>query len=203
MAICGRRYTGRGPAVEFKSVKPRRADQGYMARWILRGSLPLALAAMTCACAAFGVPTQKGYDQVLRTWYDEPTSDLLARWGQPDKRYQNADGTTIFLYSRETDNITDLQGDQPQVQAQNVIGAGASALELFEAAKRQQEYRSVLIVHRCITLFNVNRGDIIREIAWIGNGCRAVPPHGSGPDAWSASARQLVSPHALGAAGPG
>jgi hypothetical protein len=174
-----------------------------MGSWILRGSLLLAVAALTCACAAFGVPTQNGYDQVLRTWYNEPTSDLLARWGQPDKRLLNADGTTVFMYARQSYHIADLQSGQPQVQMQNIVGAAAPALELFEAAKRQQEYQSVLITHRCITLFKVNHDDIIHEIAWIGNGCRAVPPRGSGPDAWSASARPLVSSHALGVAGPG
>lgn len=168
---------------------------------VLRSALLLAVA-RTAGCAAFGVPTQSGYNQALRTWFGEPTVDLVARWGQPDKRYPGTDGAVILLYTRETNHITDLQSSQPQFATQDYAHASNPGGEIYEAVKRQEEYQSVLITRRCLTVFNVDRGGIIRQIEWIGDACRAVPPHGTGPDAWSTSARQLVSPHALGTGGP-
>lgn len=161
-----------------------------------------AVVTMACGCAALGVATRSGYNQVLRTWFGEPASDLLARWGQPDKRYPNADGTTILLYQREANYITNLQDEQPQLDPKDYVGASAPGAELYEAAKREQEFKSVLMTDRCITFFSIDRHEIVRQIAWTGNACRAVPPRGAGPDAWSASARLLVSPHALSSGGP-
>jgi hypothetical protein len=157
---------------------------------------------MACGCAALGVPTQNGYNQALRTWFGEPTSDLLARWGQPAKRYHNTDGTLMLLYEREDNHITDLQSSQPQLSTQTYAHASDAGGELYAAVKRQQEFQSVLATDRCLTLFAVDSAGIIRQIEWTGNACRAVPPTGTGPEAWSASARPLVSSHALGAGGP-
>ncbi|MGH9485697.1 MAG: hypothetical protein ACRD1F_11635 [Terriglobales bacterium] len=155
---------------------------------------------LLCGCTAFGVATRSGYDAVLKTWVGDSTRDLVARWGKPDARYLSGDGGTVLQYARTSGTSADLQIGQPQFGTHVTEGAANPSTEFFEAAKRQQEYMSVDVVHRCITRFIADRNGVIQRWQYLGDSCRAVAPRGGarGTARWDTEALPLVSPRVLG-----
>ncbi|HEX4025742.1 MAG TPA: hypothetical protein VHX52_13720 [Steroidobacteraceae bacterium] len=161
----------------------------------LRRLLPAAALASLCACAAFGVATPAGYNALLNTWTGDSIKDLVARWGQPDAVYRGPDGGAVLQYTRKSTNEADLQAGQPQFQAQQFTGAANPTVEMFKAAKREEEFQSVKTTHSCVTRFITDAAGVIRKWQWAGVSCRAVLPRDG--HEWDADALPLVSPRSL------
>jgi hypothetical protein len=154
----------------------------------VRGLLPALVAGTLCGCAALGAPTQKGYGEAMQTWVGEPTSDLIARWGQPANRYPGPDNGTILQYVRTTGNTTDLHTTQQpdsNLQGSSAPNAGAEAFRTLGARSGM----SVQVTRSCTTRFTADSGGIVRQFQFAGNGCFAAEPENGH---WGASAQPLL-----------
>jgi hypothetical protein len=165
----------------------------------LRGLLPAVVVGTVCGCAALGAPTQKGYNEAMQTWVGEPTSDLIARWGQPTNRYDAPSNGAILQYTRTTGNTADLNTTQHPdsvLQGSSAPNAGAEAFRTVGA----QSGLSVQVTHTCTTRFTADSGGIIRQFEFVGNACFAVEPQNGH---WGSSVQPLLSPRAAAASPTG
>ncbi len=162
----------------------------------LRG-LPLtAIAVMLCACAALGAPTQQGYNTAMETWVGEPTSDLIARWGQPANRYLGPNGGIILQYTRTTSATQAASTSEAGITPGG--GANAAAEEFRSASQSQGE--SAQATFTCTTRFIADSGGVIRQFQFAGTACRAEAPQDGH---WGTSVQPLLSPRAASATSAG
>lgn len=117
----------------------------------------IALVALLVA----GCATQKGYEEILNTWINQPESDLVASWGAPDATYE-AGGDKFLTYSNSRSGY--VPAVQPNYQT-TVIGNTA-----YTNAIGGVPGHSYMI--SCKTTFRVRNG-AVRSWSHEGNGCRA------------------------------
>ena len=164
-----------------------------------RGLLLAVFAGELCGCAAFGAPTQKGYDQTVQTWVGEPTSDLISRWGDPTNRYLGPNNGVILQYTRTTGNATNLQTVQQPNSTLQESGSPNAGAEAFRSLSAQSGL-SVSQTRSCVTRFTADSGGIIRQVQFVGDGCYAV---GRQSGHWAPSDQPLLSPRAAASSSTG
>lgn len=130
----------------------------------MRHVISLCIALLLTSCAA---TSSTYYANSIQSWRGAPVAELLNRYGQPDIKYPDQKGNTLYIYKIQTYRNATLP-TSPQI---GVNVAGGRPVIVDTPNTNFAAMRSTTLVLSCLTTFIVNPAGQIIAVRTEGNAC--------------------------------
>ena len=136
----------------------------------------LCVAIVGCA----GIPTQKGFEQVLQSWVGDDINSLIGSWGPPERVDELPNGAKMYTYIRTGSYTTPVYVTptytSPSHTTVNVYGNTAYATTTPGMTTGGQAYGGQTYTTSCSVSFTTDASQRIAMWRYEGNSCKAVAP---------------------------
>lgn len=145
-----------------------------MATWArLYVALVFAIFPVLSGCS---LPTEEGFRQRVSAWKGRSADDLVRKIGPPMASYQLSTGEKVLQYSSAR---TIDMGGIPVPAHSTTYSSGVVGTQLYSGTSSTsgtQYTPAVPVTFSCTVRYVVGTDNLIEDVSWTGNNCRANAP---------------------------
>jgi hypothetical protein len=138
----------------------------------------LVLVSLIAVAGCAGMPTQRGFEQMLQSWQGGDINALIGKWGPPTRTDELPNGTRMYTFSRSAAYTTPVYVTPtytaPSRTTVNVYGNTAYATTTPGQTTGGQVYGGQTVVTSCTVSFTTDSSQ--RVIAWRYEGNQCLAP---------------------------